>query len=1052
MKKILALLMVFAALSVGNCRTGNAQIYKFRQYGTDKICYRFVNSIAQDMHGFLWFATGMGMCRYDGFTFSPVSDDLPSANVSTTFRDNKGNLWIGYNDGLIMKYDGITFSIADTSINKTEVTQIIQAPKGEILATTQTGGITRIGKTIERLTEGLEDIYFNALCFAGNDKLLVGTYDGLYLYEYREELQTLTFIVSNEELAYFSVKAIIPKVNGNGYWVATDDAGIFYVTVNENRFSTSLLDIPELEYAQVQSVYEDTQGALWISTYGKGLIRVSLSEDLSVIKINSYNSSNGLGSDNVKQAYFDNQQNLWVATYGQGVACITYPAFSFFEALEPLGNNATAVFSVDDSEYWVAGTGTIIRITAYPEPTRTIFGRAEGLPNEIITSLHIDHKGDLWIGTENSGLYHLAKDAKRVSQFYKEENSLSNAIQNFIFVDDKIWMATRNGVIIVDPQTKEKTRQFDTNNGELPHNNIRDIFRDSQNRIWVATNSNSLIDLRNKKRLTVPDQAETEFSVITEDNSGRLWVGTSGKGVYLFDEARDTTYQFTTNEDLLSDYCYAIAADGNGNIWIGHRQGLTNINPKRLTVNTFSRENSIYGDVNPLAMLLNKSGEMLVGMTDGLLKFDISSNQPQAVIPMLNLSQVLINDKSYNCYEPVVLPSGRYKVQFNFVGLQYANPTSVFYQYLLQGYDDDGGVLGWSSFSKSTMAIYPRLEYGEYNFWVKACNSDTCTENMMLFSITIRKPFYKTWWFVLLTMGAVLGLGYIVIIIRERNHRILQEYLENELKARTKEVRKQKEEIEVKNRDITDSINYAQRIQFSVLPSTSTLLAHCSGAFIFYQPRDIVSGDFYWFDHFPKTDRLLIVCADSTGHGVPGAFMSLIGTTLIKDIAMRSEILDPAEILHSLDKNIQSTLNQNTASEQANDGMDIIVCEINTKTQLAKISSAMRPFIIYHEGVPTVYKGSRASIGGQYLENKVFTTEKIQLAKGDTIYMFTDGYADQFGGPSGKKLKMNRMQNILDDIHKRDMDEQYRVMKQNFDLWKGTTPQIDDVLMIGVKI
>jgi serine phosphatase RsbU (regulator of sigma subunit) len=344
------------------------------------------------------------------------------------------------------------------------------------------------------------------------------------------------------------------------------------------------------------------------------------------------------------------------------------------------------------------------------------------------------------------------------------------------------------------------------------------------------------------------------------------------------------------------------------------------------------------------------------------------------------------------------------------------------------------------------------LEDGEYSFWVKACNSDTCTEQKMLFTIKIRNPFYKTWWFVLLMIAAILGLGYIVIMIRERKQRILQEYLENELKARTREVRKQKEEIEVKNRDITDSINYAQRIQFSVLPSTSTLLEHCSGAFIFYRPRDIVSGDFYWFDYFPQNNRLLVVCADSTGHGVPGAFMSLIGTTLIKDIAMRSEVLDPAEILYSLDKNVQSTLNQNRDSEQANDGMDIIVCEINTETHFTKIASAMRPYIVYHDGAPTVYKSSRASIGGQYLENKAFHTDEMQLSKGDSIYMFTDGYTDQFGGPSGKKLKMNRLQNILNDIHTRDMDEQYRVIKDNFDLWKGHASQIDDVLMIGVKI
>jgi len=1051
MRREIMQLMLFVAMFAWTSRIANAQTYKFRQYNTDKgLCYQFIYSIAQDNHGFIWFATGMGLCRYDGFRFTSPDNDLPSANVTTSFKDNRGNLWFGYNDGMIVKYDGIVFS-ADTSINKTAVAQIIQAPKGEILAATQTGGIIRIGRKIDRLTEGLEAVIINAISFVGDDKLLVGSYDGLYLYHYENEGQNLRIAGKAEEMDYLTVKHIIPRVNSNGYWVATEEDGIFYITVNANRISALRLNIPELEYAQVQSVYEDVHDNLWISTYGKGLVRVHLSGDMSILRTNVYNNSNGLGSDNVKQVYFDNQQNLWVATYGQGVACITYPAFSFFEALDPVGYNATAVFSADDSEYWIAGTGILIRITTRPEPKRTIFRRADGLPNDRITAMRTDSKGDLWIGTEKSGLYHLAKKTQIITLFYREDNSLSNAIQNFIFADEKIWMATRNGVLIIDPKNGAKIKQYATFEGDLPHNNIQDIFRDSKNRVWIATKSNSLIDLRNNNKLTIPNQTETEFSVITEDEFGRLWAGTYGNGVFLFDEARDTICQFTIKEDLKSDYCYAMVSDGNGHVWIGHRMGLTNINTKHLTLNTFGSENSIYGDVNPLAMLLNKSGEMLVGMTDGVLVYDVKDNLPKKLIPMLNLSRVLINDKPYNCFEPVVLPPGKYKVQFDFVGLQYANPTSVSYQYMLQGYDDDG-LPGWSSFSKSTSAIYPRLEHGDYSFWVKACNSDSCTENTMLFTIKIRKPFYYTSWFVLLVVGTVLGLGYIVIIIRERNHRILHEYLEGELKARTREVRRQKEEIEIKNRDITDSINYAQRIQFSVLPSTNTLLEHCSGAFIFYRPRDIVSGDFYWFDYFPQTNRLLIVCADSTGHGVPGAFMSLIGTTLIKDIAMRPDVFSPGDILYRLDKNIQSTLNQNAASEQATDGMDIIVCEINTETHFTRISSAMRPYVIYRKGVPTVYKSGRSSIGGQYLENKEFPTEEMQLTKGDTLYMFTDGYTDQFGGPSGKKLKLNRLQNILDDIHNRDMGEQHRVIKENFDLWKGGAPQIDDVLMIGVKI
>ena len=1045
MKKILALWMVFAAIFVGLCHTGNAQIYKFQHYGTDKgLCHNFVYSIAQDKHGFIWFATGLGLCRYDGFRFYTPNDNLPSSNITTSFSDNRGNLWFGHQDGIIMKYDGVDFSIADSSIHAI-ITQIIQAPKGEILAATQIGGLIRIGKDINHLTQGFENVMINTICFVDDNRLMAGTHDGLYLYHYGSDWQNMELITKHEELNYFTVKYITPKINGEGYWVATETNGIFYVTIHENRFSALRLNIPGLDKAQVQSLYEDAHGNLWISTYGEGLFRVQVTTDMRILKTNIYNTK-GIGSDYVKQVFSDNQQNLWVATFGQGVACINNTAFSFFEGLNPIENNATAVFSTDNSEYWIAGMGAMMKIITKHE-AKTVWKHEDGMPDDKITVLRTDNKGNLWMGTEKSGLYKLAKDAKKVSLFYKEENSLSNHIQSFIIENEKIWMATSNGVLIINLQNGKKTGHYDTFDGGLPHNNIQDIFQDSKNRIWIATNSNSLIDVKNGRRLTLSDRTETEFSSITEDEYGRLWAGTYGKGVYLFDTERDTTYHFTTENNLKTDYCYAIASDGNGYIWIGHLGGLTSINTQRLTVNKYESESGIYGDVNPRAMMLNKNGEMLIGMTDGVMMYDIHTDKPKNMVPMLNLSQVLINDIPYNPYKHCVLPYDTYKIQFDFVGLQYSNPGSISYQCQLLEHDR-----GWTPLSKSTTANYPHVENGDYSFWVKACNSDNCTEETLLFTFTIRNPWYRTWWFALSFVSAIVGLGYIVIAIRERNHRILQDYLENELKARTKEVRKQKEEIEVKNRDITDSINYAQRIQFSVLPSTSTLMEHCSGAFIFYRPRDIVSGDFYWFDYFEDTKRLLIVCADSTGHGVPGAFMSLIGTTLIKDIAMRAKALDPAEILRNLDKNVQSTLNQNRDSEQANDGMDIIVCEINTETHLAKIASAMRPYIIYHEGVPTTYKSSRSSIGGQYIENKQFLTEIIQLSKGDTIYMFTDGYTDQFGGPSGKKLKMNRLQNILNDIYHRDMDEQYRVIKENFDLWKGYNSQVDDVLMIGVKI
>jgi serine phosphatase RsbU (regulator of sigma subunit) len=272
------------------------------------------------------------------------------------------------------------------------------------------------------------------------------------------------------------------------------------------------------------------------------------------------------------------------------------------------------------------------------------------------------------------------------------------------------------------------------------------------------------------------------------------------------------------------------------------------------------------------------------------------------------------------------------------------------------------------------------------------------------------------------------------------------------LDERTKEVREQKDEIELKNRDITDSINYAQRIQASILPSLRKLQSIFTGSFVYYAPRNIVSGDFYWFEVIPNTTKFLMVCADSTGHGVPGAFMSIIGTTLLKDIFNRPDVHKPSDILTLLDNELKTTLNQNVDGERPNDGMDIIVCEIDTRTYLARFASAMRPFIVYQNGEQLYFKGSRSSIGGQVKEEKIFEDVELQLTKGDLIYMFSDGYPDQFGGPLGKKFKMVRLKNLLKDIHEKPMEEQYNYVKSNFDLWKGELEQVDDILFMGIKI
>ena len=389
--------------------------------------------------------------------------------------------------------------------------------------------------------------------------------------------------------------------------------------------------------------------------------------------------------------------------------------------------------------------------------------------------------------------------------------------------------------------------------------------------------------------------------------------------------------------------------------------------------------------------------------------------------------------------------SSRYNVTIDYVGLNYSDPEKVYYSYSLENYDTE-----WSDPTKSRSVTY-RLSDGNYRFNILAYGYDGVSDNQIQsFRINIQKPFWRTWWFTSLTVFLLVVTVFVIIKVRERAQARAKKFLEDELAERTREVIVQKEEIEYQNREITDSINYAQRIQASLLPPVKRLNENFKGSFVFYRPRDIVSGDFYWFDTVSE-DKIMIVCADSTGHGVPGAFMSMIGSALLQEIVNRKEITRPSEILRALDTEIATTLNQ-TGDDTTNDGMDMVVCEYNPKIRLLRFASALRPVIIVMEGEQYYIRGNKNSVGGEYIEEKYFDDQEYYLKENDSVYIFSDGYPDQFGGADGKKLKIVRLKRLIDDIKDLSMDEQHKKVRDYFDEWKGSYAQVDDVLLMGFKV
>lgn len=258
-------------------------------------------------------------------------------------------------------------------------------------------------------------------------------------------------------------------------------------------------------------------------------------------------------------------------------------------------------------------------------------------------------------------------------------------------------------------------------------------------------------------------------------------------------------------------------------------------------------------------------------------------------------------------------------------------------------------------------------------------------------------------------------------------------------------------EIENNHKDITDSINYAKRIQRAVLPPEETIFRSVPLSFIFYKPKDIVSGDFFWF-HEISLEEYILVCGDCTGHGVPGAFMTVIGSNLLNQTVIDNKIFEPSNILLELDRQINFTLKQEkdrTISVQ--DGMDMTLIKVNKLKKEVVITSAKRPVVFIRNNELKEIKASKFSLGGMRSGQKVFDETTINYQEDDILYLFTDGYTDQFGGEKAKKFSSKRLKQLLLEIHKLPVNDQKTRLSTASHDWQGNLEQIDDILVMGIK-
>lgn len=314
-----------------------------------------------------------------------------------------------------------------------------------------------------------------------------------------------------------------------------------------------------------------------------------------------------------------------------------------------------------------------------------------------------------------------------------------------------------------------------------------------------------------------------------------------------------------------------------------------------------------------------------------------------------------------------------------------------------------------------------------------------------------------------LTIGLAAFIGVVVVFafFLFRSNRIKQK--QNQIiSAQKEQVEQQRMLLHEKNKEVQDSINYAFRIQQAVLPEKQSIDESLKDYFLFYQPKDIVSGDFYWIDKKLATPRnsqpaqevVAVAAVDCTGHGVPGALMSAIGSTLLKQTINRATVHSAGEVVTMFNKKVSDTLST------IKDGMDMSLCIIDFEKLELQYAGANNPIYVVTDHVLTTdntatlleFKATKNSIGADVKDTKIFVNNTLQLQKNDCIYLFTDGYADQFGGVNDKKYNYKRFKELLLRIHKLSMDEQRQIIEQEFVAWKRNKEQVDDILVIGIRV
>ncbi len=1072
-KLAMAALLLFAG--VGSALSQNFNLSKFTN--AQGLPQNYIYSLVQDDNGFVWIGMAEGLSRYDGLHFinSSTRDSLSDNYISDMIIDTDGLLWCGHGNGTFTYNDGRKFV-------KMPAVDEMQAPikdmclddRGNIWAVEQNMGIVKISPDHKMTTYFDDEMFggrmYTSICAVNSMILLVGTSDGLLTVRVDVD-GTVHAPEEIDDLPATTVNCIKPTRRGSDYWVGFDDGSIYrYSPTNGAHLlsqCTKACSSGKIAAYDIRAIYEEESGNLYLATWGDGVKEWEYREDTQdYVEALTLDEQNGLGNNYVADIMVDREGIFWFATYGSGVVAWINNYFAQYN-LADIGLSRSRVISsqIHGERLWLGLTDGLINMDTKCMSNFEYLDATSGLPDrKDITRIVFDDKRHVqYVGTRGEGVYIRRDGESRYRRLALGDIQHSQMTVNDMTLDSaKLYIATTGGLVVYDINSA-KTRVFTTTEG-LPHNNVNFVKLDREGQLWFGTKDSGIAMLFNDDEFDVHRLADVPVDVagMSFDDRDRFWLATVNNGILCTNN--DSVVSITTSDGLYKNYCYGISRDGNGHIWICHQPGLSCIDLSNGNIRTYGQGSGMDYEFNGATQAPN--GDIWFTTAVGAVHYISAYDRRNSVAPIMNLTNVVISGHKHDIHDEIDLSypySGDPdKLEFEFVGICMKDQSNVTYEYWMQRLDEKSEP-HWMPLGTQNHKEFDYIPDGDYILNIRAFNSSGIVSQQPLkIRIHIDKPFWKMFWFpifafVLLILGVRSFSKW-----RERKLMARQKELEDEVARQTKEINEKKNEIERKNKDITGSITYANRIQTAVLPSRTSLKdLPFADSLLMFRPRDIVSGDFYWFSMYG--DHALICCADCTGHGVPGAFMTLIGTTILNDATRDPEMRHPKPLLEKLDSEVKQTLNKNQTVE-TRDGMDCVIIDVDMKTGVMVSAAAKRPLFIVRKGKLTTIKGTRRAIGDVWNDNE-FTETTTQLLDGDCLYMCSDGYTDQLGADPSKdetthakiddddavKFSTKRFTSMLEDISALPMEDQLRKLNENYDAWRHNVDPVDDVIVMGFR-